>query len=417
MTIPDTDTTRVRLETSDLSLLAARISISTTEGVEVASAVATTPGENLELTFQAEEAGEDYIIRVERNDESAFGTGHYRLLIGSATATTEQLDFSSVSIRDDANTDDTIEDAFTLTAIALDNDRTRINAELSDSADKDVYRIVTSSLPSGESGELTISLRNFSDDSTPTITVFDANGDAVTTETVITSDGLTALRIANATGDTTYYIQVGNGTTDEAGTYQLNTAFRSISPSLSLLQAGELDTTTGVTANLNVLYSTGMYLVLTAANGTTTDSVTMTIRDMMGTSVFSLTAANGTASDGYAFLMPGYYTVEITATGPIEFALGGATLTDPEGITPIDPLTTPSGNTGTTVPGGTSPPPSSPPIQTLPTYSYPLPPGGDPMAPPPFIDPQLVFPDPLLLLPYPIRPPVITPGFMMMIAF
>lgn len=372
----DEENVSVRLQSSGLSLLGARVTVYWLEnGVpkEVANDKMDADdfaGGTLSISFDGnannDGSARRYFVRVESATDSPFQTGRYAVSVnfdGVGTVSPANLQQvvlgpyrdatandlaallqnpNAALVNADGGTNDTPDTATQLApSVAFNgNARYEVLASLGSSADTDIYRVTAS--PAG--GVLTATAWRVSGTAAPRVQVLDAAGSPVMAEVLVNDSGTFTVQATGLAPGAAYFVRItGAGGT---GNYFLTADFGSVATDVRDFADGSLSAEQVRTDTLYVAEAQLFHLAL-SADGPAGSTVQMTVTNAAGVVVMSLTALAGDTVSGPAVLfLPGEYTVRYTVTtpaggGPVSFKVRGNRLSDP--IDPIvdDPTLTP----------------------------------------------------------------------------
>jgi hypothetical protein len=329
--VPPTATQKftVRVRTSGLSLLTAKVTVYDPSGKAVGSDASTDPTDgDLAVRVNRVQGGGTYLVKVASNSADVFGVGRYRLDIGPGTAT--------------SGTGNDSEFAGTIAA----------------STDADFYQFTAPT--STTTPDMMIQLRGTSG-GRPVLTVLNAAMTPITYQ-VIGNDGTTlTAKVAGVTAGAVYNVRVaGDGTAASTGSYALTVDFtRAVTDGMTNLQNGTLAPQSPVAGGTLTLHTTTLFQ-FAVDTGNTVDSsyaagtmLTLIVLNSSGKAVLARAWSVGQSLASFpVYLAAGTYSVQITlivppgATGTVlGFWLDGGVLSDPLGTTTT---TTGSGPTTTT---------------------------------------------------------------------
>lgn len=399
-------TVSFRVQTSGLSLLTPRLTITTASGQVVGTSAFSGPlsGDTI-VTLNNVKRGTTYYIKVEGARSDVLGIGGYRLKIESGAVSAAQIKAIDATLNgkgvnfvtNDQHSNDTIATATNLNQAVYQIDQRfdyAINAGLNDTVDQDFYRIVVPAAPASGPQTLVATVApTGSSQIDPEITVYNAEGNQITGGILVNDDGTFVVQVPNATAGAAYYLLVSadafqSDPTRMTGNYLFSIDYRDAPIVLETYVASDLTETKRVdTFSLQVNQSQTLSLLLSSTTGVTGGNaqvaVRMNIYNAQGVIVASLTAQDGQFVSSNFYLAQGVYTMRFVASTKdgsalpdVAYTLQGRKLTDPEDPPPIDPTMDP-----------TEPPPPPPePIivgSLPPPVVPPMDPFSDPWAPPP----------------------------------
>ncbi|MFO0809773.1 MAG: matrixin family metalloprotease [Gemmataceae bacterium] len=359
--VPDTYSgpMTLRLQTTGVSLLAPRLTITDAQGAVLAStAGSNTEGEVLSLSVPQVTADGKYYIRVEAAANATFKVGTYglaatfdRLLQPSELALDSVLrgaydslspqdivalfkNPSGSTFNDDLNGDNTQGTASLLSTLPgfAANTRFRTTASISTPTDVDFYHVKAPSTQSNAPVVLTAMVRAVAPNgAVQRIELFDSHQTRISSTILANGNGTLTVQAAGLPANTDYYVRVGGG---QVGNYQLDIVFGS--------KAAEVTTFSQGTVPVGRQLSTALYVGQTQVFGFTLSAVgsvgtyvRLAIIDAIGHEVYSLTGSAGdTVSGATGFLAPGEYRLQVVSLGarsPASFVIRGTVFTDPIG--------------------------------------------------------------------------------------
>ncbi|HET6881653.1 MAG TPA: matrixin family metalloprotease [Pirellulales bacterium] len=419
-----------RLQSAGISLLAPQLMLYDSGGRSLGRARSTSAaGDVLTINLDHVTPGSTIYAQVSGASSDPSGIGRYGLAVvpgGLTDATSASLDAvlrghyetlsqaavdqllqqpDDVLFNDDAGTDDTLLTATTLLTTPGYAKQTHYEAlgSLGTASEVDVYRIKAASVANGQPNVLTATLTAVAPNgAVAQVTLLDELGNVVPSRILANGNGTYTIQAENLKSGGNYFLSVSANPSSasssvgqsQTGNYSLVASFGATTEQLTTFAADTVASPT--TANTAVLYvaQDQLFQFLLSAGSTTASeqgSVTMTIADSAGNTVFTLAALAGQMVSGDAVLLkPGQYFVTFGSnetTAPIDYSLTGIVLTDPLGPPVNDPTLTPI-YTNPADPGVYYYPPPVPPT---PPVNY--------VPPPPYITPS-----PYLFVPWPGYP-------------
>jgi hypothetical protein len=377
------DALTVRLQTSGISLLTAKVTVLDAAGNVVGAALSTDPlNGDLQVKIDHPNLNSAYTVRVEAARTDVFGIGRYTLSVVYADTSTTNFD------PNDHGTNDT---PGTATVLFADSNYGSVggtgavtSGRLESRTDVDYYRVTA---PTDGGPVMVVEVSGTTAQRLPSaVGVYDANMNLLPAR--VSSDGSKlTLEVAHVVRGQDYFVRVSGGanTTNEA--YLLRVSFTDIADDdLTELMAGGLGgSTTTATGKLSLASSTLFQFALDSAtiDGTGGATVTLTVTDSKGRPVAQLAQAAGTGSVLLTvYLSPGDYTLTVNLSLPKGSVVSGVNYRLAGGIfsIPIGPYETTTGTTpGTTGTGTTTlaptplpPPPAPGPAPLLPTDPTPV---------------------------------------------
>lgn len=414
-----------RLQTAGISLLSAQFSVYDSSGKLLGSArSANVAGDVLTVNLNSVTPNSTIFLQVKGATSDASGIGRYGLAVfpgGQTPANAAAVDAvlrgrydklpqaavdqllqnpGTTLVNDDSGANDTLNTAITLLTTPGYAKETHYEAlgSLATTSDVDFYRIKAASVSNGQPNVLTVTMTAVDPNGTAAqVALVDNSGNLVPARILANGNGVYTIQAENLQSGGNYFLRVSANSLNgqpQTGNYSLTASFGGAAEQLTPFLADTI--TTPAAANSAVLYVAQDQLfqfLLSAgtAAGNTGGSVTMSIADSAGNTVFTLTAFDGQVVSGNALLLtPGQYMVSFSGTGitaPINYNLSGAVISDPLGPPvndpTLDPLYTNPANPG--------------------VYYYPPPPPPAPLVayvpPPPYVTPM-----PYLFLPWPGYP-------------
>jgi hypothetical protein len=357
----------VKLLTSDVSLLEARLTVYDDEGHVVQSVVATDPQAGA-LTIRVSPAvkHDRYFIRVAGAQHDVFGTGAYRLQI--VPDNPHALDaLSSVwqEFQHHPHTNDTFATATQLRRAAQSAPgHTDFYAEgnLSGSGDVDFYRLRAPT--AGGTQSMTVMVWRtdaaVTPDSTPAVTVYDAQGNVVAADVVVNANGTEVVRIAATQPGAHYFIAVRPTGAASLGRYALGVEFNAPAPAATTpVISGMVFGTVGDpsqrtteqafgSVELPVAQLLNLTISVPPPDTTATAALEVTLWDQSGNKVLDETIMAGQTLRLTLFLPAGHYTFRFAGGaeyGPnqpanlpaMNYYVYAETLSEPIGPKLIDP--------------------------------------------------------------------------------
>jgi hypothetical protein len=374
---PQNGPVTVRLQTSGVSSLLAEVTVFNGAGQVVASASATDPmAGDLAVTFSSTQAA-DYYVRVRGASGDVFGIGGYRLTAVPAVAAQaagSAAKLAPTQPNPDNHTNDTLATATVLQrSAALTDSRFdyAYRASIGDPTDVDYYAVQSPNANKlGTNQTLTVMAWGLGGGLDPQVTVYDGQGNPVAANVLVHEGGNYVIQIPGVQPNTRYFFAVsGRG---GVGDYFLGLDFGPAATDLQTLAAGTAGTADAGPTPFTVARSGVYHFVLTADA-----PAELTVVGSDGSVAGTLDAAGNPASLTL-FLPAGDYTLRVTplgGAGPVDYSVGGITLSDPIDPYLLDPTLAP------VPPPAPTPPPTgsssitlSGPAPVAPTYAYPTPP-------------------------------------------
>ncbi len=367
------------VSTSAVSQLAAKVSVLDATGKVLLTASASAPGANVSLDLKSLAAGKTYYVKVESARADVFGVGGYRLTVGEALPVAVSGFFTSMFRANGL----TLETNAATGGISFGGVNNNGNARWDAFGHSDLESATatqTLQLTAKEDANALVVAVWATGDIAPNLRVTNGSGKAVAFQ-VLRADGYaTVIQILGVTKGATYNVALASGNWKQPSwlgpvNYSFAADFRATPIALTTFANGTLTAAAPTAARtFTVTQSTLFRFELTASSVPPQPgaSATLTVTDGGGKVVFALTAAAGQTLAADVFLVPGAYTVKITASTtsgallPLT-VLGRMTpLTDPVGPTLLDP-TAPLDAPPATVAPPTGTPPSPPPAVAPPT--------------------------------------------------
>lgn len=348
----------VRLQTTGISLLAPRLSITDAKGNLLASGTGSDGGDIVTLTLPQAAAGAKYYLRVDAAPGASFAVGRYGLAVTfddlvrpSAlavdtvlrgpydTVSTKDLISlfkhpSATAFNDDLGKNDRLSAATQLTTAVgfAPNTHFRTTASISTVTDVDFYHVKAPSTQDNARVVLTTTVRAVDPNgAVQRVELYDAHQVRIPATILANGNGTFTVQAAELPANTDYYLRVGGG---QAGNYQLDIVFGARASAATTFSTGTVPATGSLVSTL-YLAQTQVFGYTLTANGPAGTPIEMTITDAAGQVVFTLLGQAGdTVSGVTGFLAPGEYRVRIRAldtTAPIDFMIGGNGFTDPIG--------------------------------------------------------------------------------------
>ena len=344
----------VRLNTTDYSLLAARLTVYDGTGQVVDSVLSEGPSAaELAIHLSDVQKLEKYFIEISSATADVFGIGKYELEIDfDPDAVDTVLEDPYAAFQMDLHTNDTLRRATALKTTdgyeMLTHYET--NATISDEHDVDFYKLVSAVADKGTADVMTVTVLAQNQSGLETsVTIYDVHGDIVEAEVLRNQDGMCVVQVSQVGSANLYFVEVsGVGTT---GDYSLTVDFGNVGSRLSDYVDMTLDEVTSQDDRiLHVLRDQLFHFVLSANSDTAraASAVRMVIYDEAGTAVFSMSTPTGQARSASVALPTADYVVRFfaEATGdlrlaPLAVRLRGTTLSDEIGPFEEDPTEDP----------------------------------------------------------------------------
>ena len=364
-----------RLQTTGVSLLAARMVVTDEDGRVLAAATGSGMGGSvLAVTLPQSVRGEKYYVRVLGAPNEANSVGRYGLgvtfnglvrptamplaqvLRGPYDALDEDdiealfTDPSGSYYDDDAGTDDEPALAGELPPLPgfPEDSRYAATASLAAATDADFYA-VRAPQSASDTVVLTVAVREVGPNgTTPRIQLF-----RVIDEATMTLEPVAAAILANGNGtfavqavgvpaNEDYVLRVGDA--PNPGNYALDVSF--LTRAAEVTEFGSATAETGSTMGSTLFVGRSqVFGFALSATGPSGAAVTFSLVNAAGRTVFSLTVPAGDTVTGTTPLVsPGRYTLRMTVTGPagpVQFSLSGGVITDPIGPQPANSVAAP----------------------------------------------------------------------------
>jgi hypothetical protein len=334
----------VRLWTSGISSLAARLTVYDSSGNVIATTSAVDPMHgDLSIHLPGLTPNRTTYFKVEGISNDVFSVGDYKLvLLPDSVSLAGPLPSSTYTVTNgwisyDNHTNDTFSTATSLQQRIAKTDARFDNsyqASISDTTDMDFYQVMAPKGVSGLPNVMTVgvwALRPGEFD--PQVRVYDSSYQPVPVQVLSHDGGAYVVQVPNAVGGAQYYFKVfaGPGVAGRTGNYMLGVDFGTVVTALQTAASGTLtDAHRQGTTTLNVTDDTLFHFVLTAssADASVVSGLRMTIFDDAGNAVFTTVAVAGQFVSANVFLRAGNYRVVFaagTSTGaplpPLTFSL------------------------------------------------------------------------------------------------
>ncbi|QDU22612.1 matrixin family metalloprotease [Urbifossiella limnaea] len=327
----------VRVRTSGVSLLAARVEITDRWGRLVAAGTATGPGQDVTLDVPQSLVKLGCFVTVTGATGDVFAVGGYEVSVARTSGLTLPPQVAERLI------DNTPRGAAALDGRGAGADGFAADANVDSSADVDVYTVRVPPTTNAAPRAMVVSVTNLDGKAHPELAVLDAAGRSVPFQVLASSGGVLTIQVTQVPRGGAFYVRVSNPAgADATGRYRLTADFHPpVEVRYSRLAAGRLTTAapaaaTGLTVNNARLFE--FVLVSTAADGAATGGATLTVRDAAGKVVLTLVRDREGATNRAVYLAPGVYTVTISASpGATNYWAGVREVSDPAG--PYDPGT------------------------------------------------------------------------------
>jgi hypothetical protein len=367
-----------RVRTAGISMLEPRLTVVDASGHVLGLAQSTNAlGDEISVQLGNVNPQATYFVRVEGNTQDVCGIGRYGLGItfdANLTTTLSRLDAvlsgpyemlppqnvdalfvnSQTLFNVDNDTNDTLDTATqlrTTPGFASNRHYTAIGS-LTASDPEDVYRIQAAQVQNGQPNVMTVTISALGENGVaPHVLVLDNHQNPLPVNILANGNGTYTVQAANVTSGANLFLNVSaTPTPNLAGNYSMVVDFGQTVANLKTFSSGTLSSTQSAGANLYIAQNQLFQFVLSAGavNAPADARVHMTITDQSGRIVFDLAAnAGNTVSGSAVFLVPGAYTVRISAESPsgqpiagLNYLLQGAGLSDPIGPVVGDPTLT-----------------------------------------------------------------------------
>lgn len=362
----------VRLQTTGVSLLTARVNVYDNTGKSIAYNHSRDPLKgDIAIRLDHLKSDSTYYIRVTGEANSEFSIGSYSLRIqqgwdtsaGSTTPTQSR-------VVDDNHTDDTLRRSTDLDKRQFRDDPRYdyiVQGRIRDAADVDFYGVRA---PQDKSNVMLVTLWGTDEQPVaPKISVFDKNGNLLNVQVLVHTADSIAIQLSNVVPGGKYYIKVGDARlgTSQPVNYTMSVDFREHAVELDTLVQSTLGgSTVQEFYSLNVSQSQVFHLVLaeSSQDAAVATAVRVSIYDEAHHLIFSMTVHNGDTRTSDVFLPAGAYSLRFEGgdgnggdLSALSFTLGNVRLTDPIDPQPSDP---------TNDPANPAPPPDDPPYDVPP---------------------------------------------------
>lgn len=389
----------IRLQSRGISLLAPRLTVFDANGNWIGNAASTNPeGDTVTLRLPHVNPGQTYYLRVMGATPGLFGVGSYGLAVSFDDSVAVDARTIESRLRSDAEnlSADDVDEIFRDPATALLNDDGGTNDDfaeattlqtspgyaakthyetlgsLSSITDVDLFRIDAADVPSNANVVTVTALASDIHGTVPAIRLFDGNMQPVKSTILANGNGTFTIQAVGLKPGAHYFVRA-TSSHQRIGNYTLTIEFGQHTANLSTYASGSLDGGQQKVFDFYVAQSQLMSLLLSAKAVAPAGVTKLDVFTAAGQLVYSLTAAaNSTVSGSSPFFTPGAYKVRVQNRGsvPVNFALDGASISDPLGPVISDPTTDPlylysSLPLQFVYPGGT--------ITTSPTYWTPAP--------------------------------------------
>ncbi len=372
----------VRLQSSEISLLAPRLRVVTGRGVEVGRSSSARPGSTLFVRIDEFDPDERYFIEVDAARNDLFAVGDYSLLVSFdavpqidqervdvvTTGRIRELDQEQLQrllsneaslLNIDLNEDDTQEMANTLGSrrgFQADEHFATV-ASISNDRDIDYYRFVTPKNDAQKEVIIGLSLRSLrAADLIPQAKIFNTRNQEIDSEILVHGNGEFVLQARLRPGQH-YFVRVE---ADDAqspfrlGNYRLNLSVIDDWVEMEQFMAGQVGGDEPLAAHRLLverpqLLHVAMDVGARPAANVGDQVVIARFQDSDGEILSQLSAPiNATRTSHGLFMSPGEYFVRVFTTRlgddqsrPVAFQLRGTTFADPFGVDPPDPTEDP----------------------------------------------------------------------------
>ncbi|MFO0942951.1 MAG: hypothetical protein U0930_19615 [Pirellulales bacterium] len=365
----------IRLQTDGISQVTPKMTITDGAGRPLGQVTSSSSSsDSVSITLPKVVPDRRYYLRVESQAGSNYRVGRYAISVTfdgllQPTATPlqsvmrgpyeylapEKIDQlfknpDSLLFDDDLHTNDTELGAITLKPLAGQTEKhLSIQGALSDSTDVDFYRVKTPA--TGSSWVITLSaISTGTNPVQPRIIVEDANSVPLPVEIISNGNGTFSIQAQGLAPNRSFFIKVFSPSR-QVGNYTLFADFGTKLAELNTFISSQTTSSAPTVSGKLFVAQPQLFNFALAAEGTT-GTVTMTIRNSLGTVVETLTARAGDVSTSISRLIPpGEYQFSFSSTVPQRFTLRGSKLSDPVGpvidstklksqyVSPTDPNT------------------------------------------------------------------------------
>ncbi len=375
----------ISLQTSGLSLLTAKMTVTDSAGRVVGSAVASDPlHNNLSITIANPQLLGTYFVKIESATHDLFGIGSYHLevkslpLVQGLTGTVKSLLGGVAGVVNSLPLNNTF---LTATLLAPLNGQASsrldyaFHGSLNSAQETDYYRVTASPANAGQPVLSVMVWGTQNNGLQPRVSVYDAQQHLVNAEVLVNADGIFTVQVRNAVAGAAYFVKVealdAKGT-HATGSYFLGVQFGPQAVQLDPITSGTLKAGTASQFGVLTVNESGLTHFVLAADGGPA-MVRLNVVDRWGRVVNTVDAVSGRDPVSLTQMLPaGQYLLHVfafTADGSplpeVHFTLKSTTLSEPIGPRAENSTSQPSGSTSTTSTSSsptyssTSPPPSS----------------------------------------------------------
>lgn len=362
----------IRLQTSGLSVLTARLSVYDSSQHLINSVASFDPlNGDLVIRLDQARANTQYYIKVEGVAGDVFSIGGYRLQIlpdhvtGSDDGGSGRSDDGDGSDGGSPGQNHTFDTALRLRRADLGSDKRFTffaQGTIATTTEADYFRFRTPGQPGDPNIPVMTVMAWAAPGSSllPQVSVYDVQQNPVQADILLNANGSFTVQVQNVAPHARYYVVVQSfdpSNSASIGDYNLAVTFAAKAVNLDNFVSGTLnDANPQDFKSLQVNVSQVMNFVLTGSTGGSSvpTAMRMTIYDQNNNVYFTLVVHDGETRSATLLLAPGKYTFRFAAKtkngAPMPnwmYSLVGSSLTDPIGPLPIDPTGDPGrGNNG-----------------------------------------------------------------------
>ena len=345
----------VKLQTHDVSLLNARVTVYDANRRVVAQAVATDPANgDLAIRLPGSLLATTYYIKVESATTDVFGIGGYRLLVSPSGLLNPETVFNLLSSATNL-LNNTLASALGLTQVVVQTDERfdyAYNSTIGSSSESDWYLLRSPTPPAGQPNVMTVMAWGKKVNGLdPRTSIYDALGNPVAASVLVNENGTYVLQVPNAPGNALYYVKLNAATSSgpsSQGDYFLGIDFSTVATQLNGLVNSPAPTTVASNLLLTSQHDQLFHFVLSVAGSSSATGVQLAVYDQLGRQVSIVTVNSGETRSLTLFLGKGGYTFRVTRTGTAAtapaFTLSGIDLSDPEKPYSYDSTADPAGS-------------------------------------------------------------------------
>jgi hypothetical protein len=312
-------TLAVKVKTSGISLLQAKVSVYDSWGRLLASKTASGPGQDVELELPRSLLNLGYRVRVTGATDGVFGIGGYEMSV----VRTDGLGLILPPCLTETLASSSLLGAVLLLALgSSEAGRESFGAEakLDHKSDVDYFSVRVPATTDANDRAMVVSVVHTGGKSHPDLAVFDAQGRPVDVH-VLNNDGSTlSLQVLGIARGETYFLRVSHPTSgDSTGRYRVTAEFQPPADNhLRMLDAGRVDADRPAAGGTLTVNAARLFqFSFSSTSETAGAAVSFTLRDAAGNVLLTLSkGAADPAVNQSLYLEPGDYSLEVHLSVP-----------------------------------------------------------------------------------------------------